>query len=229
MWNMTFCTNPIVCATHPSILLCVFIYGQTLKKKAKHPKMGTDGVCLLSQIILWQGIKTSKAHVWQPAVQDTKQTPLTSSILLLKRPKLAPLPCTSAELLLVCNSESKERNQPLCVTNTAETQTWLMGIKETENQAARSSVKLSTATNFSFMHDTYNYSMLKSWIIGTIGWSSFNPSESLSCATSVGICILKKCLCIVQSICVTHSPYNPAPVINLTTLPHEHIATMCIH
>lgn len=50
--KQTFCANPIVCASQPSIFLCVFIYGQTLKNKAKHPKMGTDGVCLLSQIIL---------------------------------------------------------------------------------------------------------------------------------------------------------------------------------
>lgn len=95
---------------------------------------------------------------------------------------------------------------------------WLLSAKKTESQGARSrarsSVKLFTATNCSFMHDTYNYSMLKSWIIGTIGCSSLNPSESLSCATSVGICILKKCLCIIQSICVTHSPYSLAAVIN---------------
>lgn len=91
---------------------------------------------------------------------------------------------------------------------------WPLSAKKTESQVARSSVKLSTATNCSFMHDTYNYSMLKSWIIGTIGCSSLNPSESLSCATSVGICMLKKCLCMVQSICVTHSPYSLAPVIN---------------
>lgn len=68
--------------------------------------------------------------MWQPAVQDTKQTPLTSSILLLKRPKLAPLSCTSAVLVLVRSSESKERNQPLCATNTAETQTSALGHKE---------------------------------------------------------------------------------------------------
>ena len=171
----------------------------------------------------------SKARVWQPAVQDTKQTPQTSSILLLKRPKLAPLHVLQQSYFWFTIVRVR-KGISLCVRQTQlRLKLWLQGIKKSENQVARSSVKLSTATNCSFMHDTYNYSMLKSWIIGTIGYSSFNPSESLSCATSVGICILKKCLCILQSICVTHSPYSPAPVINLTTLPHEHIATMCIH
>lgn len=68
--------------------------------------------------------------MWQPAVQDAKQTPLTSSILLLKRSRLAPLSRTSAELPLDHNSKSKERNQPLCATNTAETQTLALGHKE---------------------------------------------------------------------------------------------------
>lgn len=195
----------MACASHPSIFP-VFIYGQILKKKAKHPKMGTDGVCLLSQIILWQRTKTSKAHVWQPAVQDTEQTPLTSSISLLKGPKLAPLSQTSAELGLAAIVRTRKESAFVCNKWTQlRLILGLLGIKKTENQVTRSSIKLSTATNCSFMHDTYNYSMLKSWIIETIGCSSLNPSESLNCATSVGICILKKCLCIIQSICVIQS------------------------
>lgn len=132
-WSRTFCADPIVCASHHSIFLCVFIYGQTLKKKGKHPKMGTDGFSLLSQIILWQRINTSKAHAWQPAVQDTKQILLTSSISLPKRPKLALLSWTSVELVLVHNIRNKERNQHLCAMCTAKTQTLALGHKENRN------------------------------------------------------------------------------------------------
>lgn len=81
-------------------------------------------------------IKTSKAHVWQPAVQDTEQTLLTGSILLPKKPKLAPLSCSSAELLLVCKSKSKERNQPLCATNTDETQILALECKENKKPSS---------------------------------------------------------------------------------------------
>lgn len=117
------------CALHIPVFFSLSLFmGRFWKRKQIVLKWEQMGSAYYPKSF-YDRIKTSKAHVWQPAVQDTKQTPLTSNIFLLKRLKLAPLSCTSAELLLVCNSKSKERNHPLCATNTAETQTLAPGRK----------------------------------------------------------------------------------------------------
>lgn len=124
------------CVLHGPVFssVCLFM-GRFWKRKQSILKWEQMGSAYYPKSF-YDRIKTSKGSCVATCSARHRADPADRQYLVAEETQAAPLCCSSTELLLVCNSKSQERNQPLCATNAAETQTLAPECKESRKPSS---------------------------------------------------------------------------------------------